>query len=162
MRESMARLTPRFSANRTVREYTEQHYLPAAAAYRTRAADKGAVGSQVVIWEQTLRQQWATLAFGDVTVQTQEVQHLFEVVVYLKDVDPKAVQVELYADGVMGSAPVRQEMTRVRQLAGVSGGYVYTAAVSAARPSADYTARIIPHCAGVAVPLEVAPILWQR
>ena len=35
MRESMARLTPRFSANRTVREYTEQHYLPAAAAYRS-------------------------------------------------------------------------------------------------------------------------------
>jgi starch phosphorylase len=30
MRESMAQLTPRFSANRTVREYTEQHYLPAA------------------------------------------------------------------------------------------------------------------------------------
>ena len=29
MRESMARLTPRFSANRTVREYTEQYYLPA-------------------------------------------------------------------------------------------------------------------------------------
>ena len=41
MRESMARLTPRFSANRTVREYTEQHYLPAAAAYRERAADQG-------------------------------------------------------------------------------------------------------------------------
>ena len=35
MRESMAQLTPRFSANRTVREYTEQHYLPAAAAYRS-------------------------------------------------------------------------------------------------------------------------------
>ena len=34
MRESMARLTPRFSASRTVREYSEQHYLPAAAAYR--------------------------------------------------------------------------------------------------------------------------------
>ena len=44
MRESMARLTPRFSTNRTVREYTEQHYLPAAAAYRGRAADKGAAG----------------------------------------------------------------------------------------------------------------------
>ena len=36
MRESMARLTPRFSANRTVREYTEQRYIPAAAAYRER------------------------------------------------------------------------------------------------------------------------------
>ncbi len=40
MRESMARLTPRFSANRTVREYTEQHYLPAAAAYRERQRTK--------------------------------------------------------------------------------------------------------------------------
>ena len=37
MRESMARLAPRFSANRTVREYTEQHYLPAAAAYKKRS-----------------------------------------------------------------------------------------------------------------------------
>ena len=44
MRESMAQLTPRFSASRTVREYTEQHYLPAAASYRERAANKGAVG----------------------------------------------------------------------------------------------------------------------
>ena len=35
MRESLARLTPRFSADRTVREYTEQHYLPSAAAYRS-------------------------------------------------------------------------------------------------------------------------------
>ena len=34
MRESMARLTPHFSTNRAVREYTEQHYLPAASAYR--------------------------------------------------------------------------------------------------------------------------------
>ena len=51
MRESMARLTPRFSANRAVREYTEQHYLPAAAAYRERAANKGAVGRQIVDWQ---------------------------------------------------------------------------------------------------------------
>ena len=57
MRESMARLTPRFSANRTVREYTEQHYLPAAAAYRERAADKGAVGRHIVDWEHTLKRE---------------------------------------------------------------------------------------------------------
>ena len=31
MRESMAQLTPRFSAHRAVREYTEQRYLPAAS-----------------------------------------------------------------------------------------------------------------------------------
>jgi starch phosphorylase len=162
MRESMARLTPRFSANRTVREYTEQHYLPAAAAYRARAADKGAVGRQVVDWQHSLEQKWAALHFGEVKVETRGEQHVFEVQVCLKDLDPKAARVELYADGVRGSAPVRQEMKRVRQLAGASGDYVYSAAVSAARPPADYTARVIPHGDGVAIPLEDARILWQR
>ena len=89
MRESMARLTPRFSANRTVREYTEQHYLPAAAAYRARAADKGAVGRQVVDWQHALEQKWATLRFGEVKVETDGEQHVFEVQVYLNDLDPE-------------------------------------------------------------------------
>ncbi|MDE3052208.1 MAG: DUF3417 domain-containing protein, partial [Nitrospirota bacterium] len=133
-----------------------------AVAYRTRAAETGSVGREVVNWEQTLKQKWATLHFGDVKVETRGEQHICEVAVYLNDLDPKAVLVELYADGVMGSAPVREAMKRGRQLAGTSGGYVYSAAVSAARPSGDYTARIIPHCAGVAVPLEVDTILWQR
>ncbi|MEJ2653430.1 MAG: alpha-glucan family phosphorylase [Gammaproteobacteria bacterium] len=162
MRECMARLTPRFSADRTVREYTEQHYLPAASAYRERAADKGAVGRRVVNWQHTLEQQWATLRFGEVKVETKGKQHVCEVQVYLNDLDPKAVRVELYADGMNGGAPVQQEMKRVRQLAGASGGYVYSAAVSAARPPADYTPRVIPHRDGVAIPLEDAHILWQR
>jgi starch phosphorylase len=162
MRESMARLTPRFSANRTVREYTEQHYLPAATAYRERAANKGAVGRQVVDWQHSLEQKWATLHFGEVKVETRGEQHVFEVQVCLNDLDPKAVRVEIYADGVMGSVPVRQEMKRAGQLAGASGGTVYSAAVSAARPPVDYTARVIPHRDGVAIPLEDTRILWQR
>ena len=47
-------------------------------------------------------------------------------------------------------------MKRVRQLPGAPGGYVYSAAVSAARPPEDYTARVIPHRDGVAIPLEDA------
>ena len=162
MRESMARLTPRFSANRTVRQYTEQRYLPAATAYHTRVANKGAIGRHMVDWRHSLEQKWAGLHFGDVKVETRGEQHVFEIQVYLNDLDPKAVQVELYADGVKGSDPERQEMKRARQLAGASGGYVYSAAVSAARPSADYTARVIPYCDGVAIPLEDTRILWQR
>jgi glycogen phosphorylase len=162
MRESMARLTPRFSANRTVREYTEQHYLPAASAYRERAADKGALGKQMVDWRQTLEQHWTTLRFGEMKVETRGEQHVFEVQVFLNGLDPKAVRVELYADGVMGGSPMRQEMRRVRQPAGASGGHIYTAAVPAARLPADYTARVIPHFNGVAIPLEDARILWQR
>ena len=159
MRESMARLTPLFSAHRAVREYTEQRYLPAATAYRERAANKGAIGKQVVDWRHSLEQKWSALHFGEMKLETRGEQHVLEIEVSLNDLDPQAVKVELYADGVMGSAPVRQEMKRIR---GASGSYVYSAAVSASRPPSDYTARVIPHYDGVAVPLEVGPILWQR
>jgi glycogen phosphorylase len=162
MRESMARLTPRFSSNRAVREYTEQHYLPAASAYRERAAEKGEIGVQVVNWRHALDQKWNALRFGEVKVETDGAQHVFEVPVYLGDLDPKAVRVELDADGITRSAPIRQEMKRVRQLADGSGGYVYTASVPAARSPADYTARVIPHCEGVSIPLEDARVVWQR
>jgi starch phosphorylase len=162
MRESMARLTPRFSANRTVREYTEQHYLPAAAGYRARAADKSAVGRQVLDWQHSLEQKWAMLHFGEAKVETVGDQHVFDVQLYLGDVDPDWVRVELYADGVNGEGPVRQGMKRARQLVGAAGGYTYSARVDATRPVTDYTARVIPCCVGVAVPLETAHILWQR
>jgi starch phosphorylase len=162
MRESMACLTPRFSANRSVREYTEQHYLPAAAAYRRRAARKGAVGRKVVDWRNTVEQKWTAIHFGEVKIETSGKQYVFEVQVYLNDLDPNVVSVELYADGLNSVSPVRQEMRRGRQLADASGGYVYNAAVPASRPATDYTARVIPHCDGFAVPLEDSHILWQR
>jgi len=162
MRESMARLTPRFSANRTVCEYTEQHYLPAANAYLSRVAKKGAIGMQMIGWQHSLEQKWPTLHFGELKVETKGEQHVFETHVYFNDLDPKAVRVELYADGVNGDGPVLREMECVRQLTGASGGYVYSAAVPTARPSADYTARMIPHYDGAAIPLEGARILWQR
>ncbi|MGB8432958.1 MAG: alpha-glucan family phosphorylase, partial [Burkholderiales bacterium] len=162
MRESMARLTPRFSTNRAVREYTEQHYLPAASAYLARAVDKGAIGVEMVNWRHALDQRWTALRFGEVKVQTDGKQHVFEVQAYLDDLTPEAVRVELYADGINGAAPERVEMNRVRQLVGATSGYAYRAGVPAARPATDYTARVIPYCDDVAVPLEAARILWQR
>ena len=162
IRESMARLTPRFSAERAVREYTEQRYLPAAAAYHSRAADKGAVGAQMADWQRRLKEKWAALRFGEVRVETRGDQRVFEIQAFSGDLDPQAVRIELYADGVGDGGPVRQEMQRVRPLAGAPGGYVYGAVVSAARPASDYTARFLPHRDGAAVPLEAAYILWQR
>ena len=162
MRESMARLTPRFSTNRAVREYTEQHYLPAASAYRERTADKGAIGVQVVKWRHMLEQKWAALRFGEIKVETDGEQHIFEVQVHFDDLDAETVRVEIYADGVKDGAPVREEMKRLRQLVGATNAYAYRAQVPAARPAADYTARAIPHHDGVAIPLEASHILWQR
>jgi starch phosphorylase len=162
MRESMARLTPRFSADRTVREYTEQYYLPAAIACQSRVASKGAIGKQMVDWRHSLDQKWATLHFGQVKVENKSDQYIFEIQVCLHGLDPKAVRVELHADGIKGNSPVRQEMTLLHPLTDESGSYIYSATVPATRPPADYTARVLPHYDGVAIPLEDPRILWQR
>jgi starch phosphorylase len=162
MRESMAQLTPHFSTNRAVREYTEQHYLPAASAYRERSAGKGQFGVETLDWRHALEQKWGALRFGEMKLETDDNLHRFEVQMYLDDLDPEAVRVELYADGVNGALPERVEMKRVRQLVGALNGYAYRAEVSAVRPATDYTARLIPHRDGVSIPLEAPQILWQR
>ena len=162
MRESMVRLTPQFCANRAVQEYTEQHYLPAATACLRRAADKGALGRQILDWRRDLQNNWATMRFGQARVEPGGTQHVFEVQVYLGDLKPDVVQVELYANGINGSPPVRQVMTRVGPLVGAVNGYSYRASVPASRPAADFTPRVIPHSPDALVPLEADRILWQR
>ncbi len=162
MRESMARLTPHFSSNRAVREYTEQYYLPAASSYLARTADKGVIGAEMVNWRRDLEQKWSALHFGEVTIETDGEQHVFEIQVYFDDIDPASLRIELYANGVDGAPPERVEMTQVRQLVGAINGYAYRAKVTTGRPATDYTARVIPHREEVAVPLEAAHIMWQR
>ena len=163
MRESMAELTLQFSSNRSVREYTEQHYIPGAAAYRERAADRGAAGATIVAWQHALKDKWTTLRFGEPKVDTRDGEHVFEVQLWLHGLDPRAVRVELYADATAGGTTVRVEMKRGRKQASPGGdSYTFSATVPAGRPPEDFTPRVIPHRAGVAVPLEVDPILWQR
>jgi starch phosphorylase len=162
MRESMARLTPQFSADRTVREYVGQHYLPAASACQARVANQGALARQIVDWRHRLEEKWGSLHFSDVKVRTRDESHVFEARVGLQGLEPGAVRVELYADGISGSPSIRLEMTLLHPLADESGGYVYSATVPAVRPPSDYTARLMPRCDGVAIPLENPRIRWQR
>jgi starch phosphorylase len=162
IRESMARLTPRFASSRAVREYTEQHYLPAATAYRERAANKGAVGRQVVDWQNSVDRNWSSLHFGNLRVETNADHHVFEAEIFLNGLDPDSVRVELYADGINGGDPAREEMKCARPPSDALRRCVYHATIPTARPASDYTARAMPQRAGVAVPLESDRILWQR
>jgi starch phosphorylase len=162
IRESMAVLTPRFSSNRTVREYTEQHYIPAAAFYKERSSNKGAVGKKLLNWKRSLEQKWSGIRFGEIKNETNSQQHLFEVNVYLNGIDPKLIRVELFANGINGTGPVIQEMQCDSNAESKENGHIFNAQVSAARPATDYSARVIPHYEGVSVPLEAVQIMWQR
>jgi starch phosphorylase len=160
VRESMALLTPAFSANRTVREYTEEHYVPAAAAYAERAADSGRAGASLTAWKRNVVRHWNEIRFGTAKVNIQDGQMSFEIEVDLGELDPSAVRVELYAEPQNGVGPLRQEMHR-EEARSHPDSHIYSTKTPATRPAADFTARVMPFHP-VALPVEVNRILWQK
>jgi starch phosphorylase len=155
IRESMARLTPEYSANRAVRQYTEEHYIPAAVAYAARTAERGKLGCEILAWQQALARDWSGVSFGALQVDSRNGLLHFEVAVHLGELNPQFVRVELFAEG-----PVRKAMDRGAQLP--DKGYLYTATVEANRPASDFTARLIPYHPSASVPLEAGEISWQK
>ncbi len=162
VRRSMAQLTPQFSASRSVREYCDHYYLPAAAASRARSANGGALAAQIADWMRTLERGWSSLAFGRVAIDTSEREHRFTVEVRLGLLQPQAIRVELFSESQGTDGPFRQEMVRLGGSSAASGFDLYSASVPAVRPAGAYTPRIVPSHPDVAVPLETPLILWQR
>jgi starch phosphorylase len=164
MRASMAQLTPRFSSNRMLRQYTREIYLPSARALKRRIRDNGRLGDELERWMREIAHHWQYLHFGRKTVAAAGAQeYVFQVPVYLDDLSPEAVRVELYAEPLdAGTEPERIVMSREKPLPGTVNGYLYTAAVSTSRSADDYTPRIIPYHQDAMVPLENNHILWYR
>ncbi len=161
IRESMARLTPQFSAARAVRDYTEKNYLPAAVAYRARA-DQHETALKIVEQQREWHLKRAAIRIGAVKVETNGEEHTFVANLFLGEVSPKSVHVELYANGIGGGEAVRQTMTRLRYEERVPGEQTYSATVPAARAAGDYTVRLMSKVAGLTVPLEDNWILWHK
>jgi len=161
MRESMAHLTTLFSSNRMLREYTENYYVPLAKAWQQRGSDP-AIAAELEAWHNRLQQHWPRIHFGNVITQQVNDSWQVEVQVYLDDIPPQAVSVELYADAVDGGMPLRQALECGTALAGTANAWLYTGSISAERPLSDYTPRIVPAHPLASVPLEANMILWYR
>jgi starch phosphorylase len=161
MRESMATLTPTYSANRALREYTERYYVPAAQAFAKRTTNGAATAAHLVEWERIVRMHWPGLRFGDVRVQTEGGSHQFAAALYLDDLDPEAVAVELYAEEDGRNGPSRIRMQRGAPLVG-SHGYVYVTEVKTERPADHFTPRAVPYHPDARLPLELPLVTWAR
>ena len=162
MRESMALLTMQYSTNRMLREYTQSYYVPLADAYHSRIASDSKIAIDIQQWYTQLTQHWQRIHFGNVMSQETNGQHHFQVQVYLDDIDPEAIQVELYADATEDTEFVIQPLERGELLSGTSNAYIFEGSVSTERSAADYTPRIVPVHAEASVPLEANFILWYH
>jgi glycogen phosphorylase len=162
IRTAMAQLAPHFSSNRMLRQYVEHMYLPATARFRERTADGGRLASELVAWHTALERYWPQLHFGTVQVQREDERWSVWVQVYLGEMDPAWVRVELYADPWKGQEAVYEPMVRDEPLPGAVHGYLYRGSIPAMRPAEHFTLRIIPMHPAACVPLEASHILWQR
>jgi starch phosphorylase len=160
VRESMARLTPQYSAHRVVRQYTEDHYIPAAAAYAVRADQRGKLGGDVLAWQRKLADEWSSISFGALKVESENGVMHFEIPVHLGALDPCAVRVELFAESRNGNGLARKAMERGTEIS--SRTFQYAVNIEDNRPASDFTPRVIPHHPIASVPLEADQILWQK
>jgi starch phosphorylase len=159
IRESMARLTLEFSTSRVIREYTEVHYLPAAAAYTLRAANNSKLGIDLTQWQQNIAQQWNSVRLGNLRIESRDGHHLFQLEVLPGDLHPGDLTVELYAEPLSGGSTIREPMTADNQPVS-PGTLLYSAEVTATRPSSDYTPRVLPRSPPALLPIESTHILW--
>jgi starch phosphorylase len=162
IRESMARLTPEFSASRTIQNYTEDHYLPAASGYSQRAAKDSALGVELLQWQHTITREWNTVRFGTTQVETRDGLHFFRVQVLPGALTIGDLKVELYASPPETGLAVIETMAACAQGKEPNGAVTYSTQVSAVRAASDYTPRILPYHPMASLPLEAGQILWQR
>ena len=162
VRASMSTLTAQFSSNRMVREYVEQTYVPAAKGYRDRTARKAKLSRELQHWQEKVQETWEGLRFGEMHITRLNSHYTFDVHVYLGDMDPSWINVELYANGENGDDSIRITMNQSEAITGMVNAYLYRCTAPDSRPVEHYTPRIIPFHPCASIPLEISSILWYR
>jgi starch phosphorylase len=162
MRRSMATLTPRYSANRMVRQYVNEFYLPAAAAFKARTDQHCRLAKELTAWNHSLDTLWPQVSFGHERVTLgEEGAFTFEIPVHVGMLDASDIRVELYADGPDYDRPERCVLQPTGRPLG-DGFLEYAATIETKRPLADFTVRAIPEHPQAVVPLEARVIRWQH
>ncbi len=160
MRASMARLTPRFSSNRMLRQYVQEIYTSLARSFRRRSGNGARLAESIHAWQSAIREHWVGLRLEGFTATRQGAEWRFEVLVHFGGLDPSCAAIEIYADPAGDGDPVRFPMVRGEAAGGAANSFVYRCQVRSDRPAAHFTPRAVPAHEGAAVPMEDAHIRW--
>jgi glycogen phosphorylase len=159
VKSSMRRLCPQFNTNRMVRQYVEEHYLPAARRYRALAADHLAHARALAEWEAAVRTHWGEVRIEGATARRENNAIQFQAQVHLGALHPADVAVQAYADPVNGAAPVAAPMELKPS---ADGTYTAEGQVSSSRPASDFTLRLLPRHPDSHEPLDLPLVLWEH
>ena len=160
IRRVMTDLVPRFSANRMMREYTESYYLPAIDDFHNRSDDGAARARLQGRWSARLGEHWDNVHWGRFVFTPEGETATAAVQVYLGDIEPDDVRVQLYADELGDQARYCETMTRSEAVPGAKNGFVYRLTVRSSRPPEHFTPRLISSPDLGQIPMESPLISW--
>lgn len=158
VRASMDGLTATYSANRMVRDYVAQFYLPMVELGAQRSPE---IARQLVAESRTQALHWSHIRFGAFMVDTHGESQSCTVEVYLDGIEQDHVTVELVAEASDFGPRVIAIMKLVHPLSGSKNTFLFEATVPT-RPEGHYTPRLRPRDARLNLPLENPAALWMK
>jgi starch phosphorylase len=159
VKRSMQQLCPQFNTNRMVRQYVDEHYLPAAHRYAALAANGLAEAGSLAGWEAAVRTHWGEVRFAEVSRREESGALVFQARVQLGALRPEDVEAQVYAEPLNGAEP---EVTPMSLKESGGGTASFEARLPARRPAGDYTVRVLPEHADAQQPLDLPLVLWER
>ncbi len=161
VKSSMASLTPQFSATRMLHEYIQYAYLPAARAYSERSANDVELAKELRCWSDRLNASWNHVRIGQARYSDANGHRTATVEVWLDDIQPENVRVQLYADACADKPVSILNLQLCHELPGSVNGFVFGGEVTDSRQPSEYAVRVIPYHAAAFIPLEIQCIRWE-
>jgi glycogen phosphorylase len=168
MKASMRTCMPRFSADRMVKEYTEQMYLPAGRRGDHLAAAEFEAVRNLSVWKTRIRARWDKVkieSFDSANGTDRVVGSEFVVTaqVRLGDITPEDVMVQLYSGPTASDGTIHEgravPMACVKPT--TKGSYEYRGAIRcAATGQHGYSVRVVPHHPDLGNAFEMALVTW--
>ncbi|MGH9862206.1 MAG: alpha-glucan family phosphorylase [Candidatus Acidiferrales bacterium] len=169
MKKSLRMLSPTFSTNRMLWEYTEKYYLPAARHYAQLSEKNMQRARELTKWKGFVRQHWGGVRVERVQATrdgTFSVGDGYEITadVRLGPIDPKDVSVEVYYGPLDAERKITHAHSLPMQRKAAAGDGVHRyAGLIPCRHSGQqgYTVRVLPAHPDINSPVSTGLITWR-
>ncbi|MEE9611816.1 MAG: alpha-glucan family phosphorylase [Desulfatiglandales bacterium] len=168
MRASMRTLCPVFNSHRMILEYRDRFYRPASERWSLLTKDDAAAAKEFAEFKQKLMVHWEVIRID--RVEAKEVAELavgssleVDAEIYLGEIDPGEVIVELYYGQIGGNEELQNRQTAVAlpKGEGKEGTYIYRGKITCNQAGRFGLAlRILPHHHNLENPYLINLVHW--
>jgi starch phosphorylase len=171
VKESMRCLCPEFSTNRMVRQYVDEHYLPAAIRYRQMTANNMADARSLADWKAQVRWHWEEVKVEEATASKRSGAVTFRAKVRLGPLRPDMVAVQAYAEpnhahgngnGSGNGKGSHPEVVTLQAKDAEGSVFRFEGKVASERSAEDFTLRVIPQHPKAHQPMDVPLVRWEE